>query len=433
MEAASARVPDAVAPPPGNPRFPLVDSLRALAGLMVFTIHAAGTGGVFRDLGHLAWYAPYVSRLEVCLPIFFAISGFLLYRPYVAARLGVGRAPALRAYGRARVLRILPAYWAALTLVTVYPGVEGDWNAHWWGHYLFLQEFVPAWNEGTFIQTWSLTVEVIFYALLPLFAILPARLSRGSDRRSILRGEIRLVAGLYAASVLVRVVLTLVGYQAKVQGVTVSPREAYSGLLPGTLYSNFPATFDWLALGMALAVFSAYLQREGAQPRLARLVRDRPWAPWALAGAIYLALVWFGPHYPAPLRPISWFATHFGYGVIAVLFLAPAVFGQSAGGLVRRFLQLRPLAWLGLVSYGFFLWHVPVLLEIRATDAFSVPGVPRVVELWLGGMLLSVPCAAASYYLLERPLMRYKRRRGKARPPALGAAPSPSPGRGSVS
>ena len=50
MAALAARAPDdAVAPPPGNPRFPLVDSLRALGFLMVFTVHAAGQAGIFKD------------------------------------------------------------------------------------------------------------------------------------------------------------------------------------------------------------------------------------------------------------------------------------------------------------------------------------------------------------------------------------------------
>ena len=421
MEAA-ARAPDVVAPPPGHPRFPLVDSLRALAFFMVFTIHAVATAGVFLAGGD-EWYAPYVARLEVCLPIFFAISGFLLYRPFVAARLEGRPRPRLRAYARARVLRLVPAYWAVLTIVAVYPGIQGDWSEYWWGYYLFLQNYVPSWNEGTFLQTWSLTVEVAYYALLPLFSVLAARMARGGSRRATLRGELLLVGGLYATSVLFRLALTLIGYEASVRGVVSSPREAFSGLLPGTLYSAFPATCDWFALGLGLAVVSAYLHGKPAQPRLVRIVRDHPGAPWALAGALFLALVWFGPDFPEPFRPFSWFVTHATYGAITVLFLVPAIFGHTAGGAVRRLLASRVLTWLGVVSYGLFLWHVVALQEIRRRGAFEVPGVPRTVEIFIAGLALAIPCAAASYYLLERPLLRLKHRsQKKPRPAGLDPA-----------
>ncbi len=431
--ARAEHAPDAVAPPPGNPRFPLVDSLRALGFLMVFTVHAFAQAGVFRDPGGVAWYGAYVTRLEVSLPLFFAISAFLLYRPFVAAQLGNGRAPPLRAFARARALRILPAYWAALTIVAIYPGIRGDWDEHWWGYYLLIQQYVPEWNVGSFQHTWHLCVEILFYALLPLLALIAARLSRGRGRREALRGQLLLVGGLYALSVVARISLTAIGYEAQVAAIPVSPREAYSILLPGTLYSGLPATFDWIALGMGLAVTSAWLDGVREQPRFVRVVRDHPSLPWGLAAAIWLLLVWLGPDFLEPYRPVSFFTSQALYGVIAVLLLLPAIFGHTAGGGVRRFLARRPLSWLGLVSYGFFIWHLPILVEIGSRGAFSVPGVPRTVEVWVAGLLLTLPCAAASYYLLERPLLRLKhRRREGARPAGFEPATSASGGQRSI-
>ena len=66
--------------------------------------------------------------------LFFAISGFLLYRPWVAAP-----RPAPRRYARRRALRILPAYWLALTLLAIFPGIVGVFTGDWWRYYLFLQ------------------------------------------------------------------------------------------------------------------------------------------------------------------------------------------------------------------------------------------------------------------------------------------------------
>ena len=232
-----------------------------------------------------------------------------------------------------------------------------------------------------------------------------------------------MVVGLYALSLLARVMLTAIGYEAEVGMAEVSPREAYSILLPGTLYTALPATFDWIALGMALALTSVWLEGRREQPRWVAAVRDHPWWPWSLAAAIWLCLVWLGPDYPEPYRTGSFFTAEALYGVIAVLLLAPAVFGHTAGGAVRRFLAAKPLAWLGLVSYGFFLWHLPILVKIGDTRAFDFDGIPRTAEVWVMGFLLTLPLAAASYYLLERPLLKLKyRRREKAR--AAGLEPA---------
>jgi peptidoglycan/LPS O-acetylase OafA/YrhL len=425
MAAGPARAPDAVAPPPGNPRFPLVDSLRALGFLMVFTVHACGQAGIFKDPAGVPWYGAYVTRLEVALPMFFAISAFLLYRPFVAGLVGAARPPRIKSYARARALRIIPAFWVAMTLAAIYPGITGGWHDHWWGYYLFLQEYVPSWNVGSFQHTWHLSVEITFYILLPFLVLAGARLAgrrSGTDRSSILRGQLKVVLALYALSLLARIVLTASGYEAAVNTVTVSPRNAYSILLPGTLYTALPATFDWIALGMGLALTSVWLDGRRGHPRWVGVVRDHPAWPWALAAAIWLSLVWLGPHYPEPYRTASFFTSEALYGLIAVLLLAPAVFGHTAGGAVRKFLATRPLAWLGLVSYGFFLWHLPILVKIGDTHAFDFPGVPRTVEVWVMGFLLTLPCAAASYYLLERPLLRLKyRRRENARPASLDA------------
>src|SRR5918999_5190185 len=99
--------PPVFQPPPGNPRFPLFDSLRGIAALGVFLVHAslvANSDGT--------WYGRYVVSLESVLAIFFVISAFLLYRPFVAARIDrTSTAPRVADYARNRFLRIVPAYW----------------------------------------------------------------------------------------------------------------------------------------------------------------------------------------------------------------------------------------------------------------------------------------------------------------------------------
>ena len=101
------------------------------------------------------------------------------------------------------------------------------------------------------------------------------------------------------------------------------------------------------------------------------------------------------------------------FGVIAALVLLPAIFGAGGGGLTRRALRHRTLIWLGLVSYGIYLWHFPVLMLL--VDA----GLKSFVPLTALTLALTIASASASYYLLERPLMRRARRRTAA-PPSPG-------------
>src|SRR5205814_3425520 len=100
MRAAVQDVPDVVKPPPGNPRFPLFDSLRAFAALSVLASHTAGltTFAYVNDV-----LGPFTARLNVGVTIFFVISGFLIYRPFVSARMDGRAAPHLLAYGRRRL------------------------------------------------------------------------------------------------------------------------------------------------------------------------------------------------------------------------------------------------------------------------------------------------------------------------------------------
>jgi peptidoglycan/LPS O-acetylase OafA/YrhL len=86
--------------------------------------------------------------------------------------------------------------------------------------------------------------------------------------------------------------------------------------------------------------------------------------------------------------------------------MLPAVFADDAGGAPRGLLAHPVVAWLGLISYGIFLWHYAVALELgsRGQDLAFWP--------LLGATLaISIAVAAASYYALERPLLKFKYRR----------------------
>jgi peptidoglycan/LPS O-acetylase OafA/YrhL len=114
----------------------------------------------------------------------------------------------------------------------------------------------------------------------------------------------------------------------------------------------------------------------------------------------------------------EYLAEYVVFGLIALLVVLPATFGGDGPGRYRRFLRHPIPTWLGLISYGIFLWQFAVLIALGDIGAVEwwpeSVRFPIVVVLTLAGTIV---CAAISYYGLERPLMRWgKRRFGSAAP-----------------
>ncbi|TML01919.1 MAG: acyltransferase [Actinobacteria bacterium] len=401
MRAAVQDVPDVVKPPPGNPRFPLFDSLRAFAALSVLASHTAGltTFAYVNDV-----LGPFTARLNVGVTIFFVISGFLIYRPFVSARMDGRAAPHLLAYGRRRLLRIVPAYWVAITVLAIWPGLVGVFTHQWWVYYGYIQNLHGGWIVTGLSPAWSLCVEMSFYLVLPFYAIAAARLLRDRDRFVQARFE-------YAA-------LTVLAL-ASVAGHTATHRWA-----PGSTFHNtLPGTFLWFALGMGLAVASSawHGRHEREQPRFIRVVSDHGWLAWAAAFAALVLTTRVGlpTSYPPVYSEWTWFYEYVFFAAIAFFFVLPAVFGDDRGGLPRRILAWPPLAWLGLVSYGIFLYHLPLAIKFNEWLPHSY------VLITLTTAVAATACAAASYYLVEKPLLRFKDPRRRRREPATRAAVQP--------
>jgi peptidoglycan/LPS O-acetylase OafA/YrhL len=380
------QVEPVVAPPPGNPRFPLVDSIRAIAALSVLVTHCAFLAGA----NAFAFYGSYTARLDVGVTIFFVISGFLLYRPFVAARIDGRPGPRVRDYARRRTLRIFPAYWLALTVLAIWPGLVGVFSGHGWAYYLLLQNYFPTWIFGGIGATWSLSIELGFYIFLPLLAWGALRTLPSGTRSQRVRSEIVMLAILGTGSVVVR-------------GLTTDTR--WNVTLPGN--------FDWFALGMLVAVASAALAGR-PEPASVRLLRRFPSAAWALAlVAFWVVSTQLGLSHGLTLPQLTTgqnIGQHLLYGVVAFFFILPAVFAADGGGVTRAVLRNPVLAWLGLVSYGIFLWHQPLAVQVWKAGNYGVLPQARMAYITIGTFVLALACATLSYYLLERPILRFKDR-----------------------
>jgi len=371
---------------PRTPRFPLLDSVRAIAALSVLVFHASFWSNITLTG---SWAAPFLSRLDVGVAIFFVLSGFLLYRPFVRSHLNGTPAPRAVAYGWRRALRILPAYWLALTVIAIVIPKPDTFEA---GHAVVYYGFGQIYGDlvfGGISQAWTLCVEVTFYALLPLWALAMRRLP----------GTVRSELWGLAALAGVGIAWTLVA----VLGASDPDHANTSRMLVW-----LPAYLDHFALGMALAVLTV-----AEPPRELAAIGRRPWAAWLVAGAAFVVVsvgIGLSPEnrLDAPMSAAQALGRHWLYALVAVGVLLPAVVGPQREGAVRGVLGGRWLLYLGVISYGIYLWHNNAMEKVAGEIGRDGTWGDFLVYLAVG-FFVAVLAATLSWRLLEKPLLRLKR------------------------
>jgi peptidoglycan/LPS O-acetylase OafA/YrhL len=374
--------------------FPALDGLRAVAVVAVILTHTGyWTGRYERGFG-----ASFLARMDSGVAVFFVISGFLLFRPWLRSALTPTRAPQrVSQYAVRRVLRIVPAYWLAVALcLLLLPQNQTATWLDWARHALLLQIYQYGWFREGLTQTWSLSTEISFYAVLPAIGLAVAWWLR---RRA---WSVR--TALAACAVLGAVPL---GWQLWVH--------APGGPVMGGFW--LPAYLGWFAAGMALAVVRVHLDerppRRGSRWWLAEELGAHPFTCWALGAAALLAAMTplAGPRSLRTDTAGQAMAKGLLYAVAATALVWPAVFGHAR--ITMAMLANRPMRYLGDISYGMFLYHLLVLdtvMRILGNPVFSGQ-VVQVFPLTVAG---AVALAAVSFRFLERPFIRLGHRKRHA-------------------
>ena len=407
----------AVAPPPGNPRFEHFDGIRGIAAIAVVTFHVSSLSGAVNGTQS----GDTIAVLARMIDLFFLISGFLLYRPYALAHSRGEAGPSPRRFARRRILRVIPAYWLALTVLAIYPGIPEVFSGEWWRFYFFLQAYST--DPGGLQVAWSLCVEAAYYILLPFWAWGIARLAGGQGGTRWLRAEL-IPLGAVA----------FFGFSIQM----LAARQEVS-LLVGT---SLLGQCFFLAMGMALAVASVATENR-ARPAWLQAPIDRPGLCWLGAIACFFALTLI-LHLPGGIlgaagalsQEVPWteaFASIFLTGLMVLLICLPAAFDEDRTGIPHRILRMSWLAWLGVISYGIYLWHLPVAEWLSLPDANGATdqgialidndlSLPTTPTLLIVTMAAAIAVSAASYYGVERPFLKRKEpRRSRRRAAGVSA------------
>lgn len=413
--AAPAARPSALPGPttPGRGQFlASLEGLRAVACCGIIITHVAFQTGA--DTGGLLNRV--MARTDFFVPVFFALSGFLLWRrhrgdfgrraPLVGGGLRrsaklrgaqeatVATAPDRRAtpdgpllrlvgYYVKRLGRIMPAAWATiLTVVIFLPVVGRPGIVQVLANLGMVQIYVPGGLLGGLTHLWSLSVELAFYLVLPLIAVALSGLTR--------RGRVAVILGVALASL---------GW-AFLPGLNGEPSPG--GLNPHVMPPAFAA---WFAVGLLSAEAEGAI---GANPIrwqgwVARIRRFR-WALWLLAGAALLVAANDGPEGLTYATPGE-FARRIVYGaVFAAALVTPYALAPQS-----RWLTSPVMQTLGRWSYSIFLWHVAVLSLV-----FPLLGIQlftgHTAVVLVATVVLTIPVAALSYSLVEEPSRRWVNR-----------------------
>lgn len=391
--------------PVPHDRFPNVDGVRAIAAIAVLVYHVTTSYNI-ETLHYDTWQ--WTQRLgNFGVSTFFLISGFLLYRPFIAAFFQDRAVPRLIPFWGRRAARIYPGYWLALTAATYLIAVNSISNfTVFWTDYLLLQNYRAGLTLNGLGVEWTLVIEVSFYLALPLFAwLFRAVTPRDASLRMKLAVQLAGLAGMYALAMVVRIwrlwVLETPTFPAR--GGGWFPTSQVGQWLVGYL--------DWFALGMLLAVLSAWLTVGGGLPMLLRALARYPGVSWGLSVVCF----WVALQLNTPdsiyerVTRVQDFGIAFLYGFVAFFLLVPIVFGDQDRGWIRRFLQSRIMVFLGLVSYGIYLWHIIWVRQVKTWYHDGTLG----GNLWVWFLVvftLAVATATLSYYAVERPCIRWSHR-----------------------
>ena len=390
---------------PSHARIIGLDGIRGLGCL------AVGVGHVALSYSPVTHDKAFLGVLGLALILFFVLSGFLLFLPYIR-RLTKDRSkaamPDTKQYVLHRIFRVFPGYLVIFLICNYLLQVAYVQNSAIQPHgtdagtgmitdpwellanLTLTQTYIPQYVQTGISPSWSLTLEIAFYASLPLLGLLLFTLRRRTDVRPLvlacLAPAILLVIGIVG-----RLFAPLV---FSATGADTVMMQNWGPTWAAVFMRSFLTNADLFAYGMIAAIVFVAIEQGVISASAARWINLLcfPLLFVSFVGALGLAFKG------------TVFATA-GIGFVSAVFIAIVVFPLARGrdSRLARFLDAKPFYFVGLISLSVYLWHYPVLLLLGRYDLAAG-------DSW-GGMLRNVAVVAVvtivlstiTYYAVERP------------------------------
>lgn len=366
-----------------------LDGLRALAALAVFASHYDQIVFVdltlsYFDLGQL------FANGSVAVSLFFTLSGFLLSLPFWHSLLHALPPPEIKTYLLRRLARIVPAYYLCLSILLC---VEGGWRFAFSNpdavlHYLFLFNFTEFSIFSINAVFWTLAVEIQFYCLLPLlFSVL-----RKVPRRA------GLVVLCIICSSLVLHYFVLNAFSQSIPwpwDTRLTWIRVHGAVLSHSILAHLPHFLS----GVFAAWYISSRKQSGASPKIYE---------WIFCSTSLLLLIILStPIYAYILLP----ACRYGFPIITIL-MTLLIVATPHSRLAEKTLDSLLLQKLGALSYGFYLYHLPILHYLdRTMQNAGYDVVEHGAIFAISSLLLALLTAFVAYHLLEQPVLRKIRAR----------------------
>jgi peptidoglycan/LPS O-acetylase OafA/YrhL len=357
----------------GHRYIPGLDGLRAVAVLAVIAYHL-----------NIGWAQGGLLGVGV----FFTLSGYLI-TDLLLQHWGSSSGLGLSDFWLRRARRLLPALivmlavvigWVAIMHRSQLSDLRGNvvaaslYMSNWWlifQHVSYFAKFGPPSPLG---HLWSLAVEEQFYLLWPFILwlglkALPER-KQGSGRRPRLAVATLVLA---AGSALAMALLYHPGFD------------------PNRVYDGTDTRAFGLLIGAALAaVWPSRRRRPGKSPKVGRALD----AVGLVGLVVIVLLVWRTNQYSAFLYRGGMVLLSLATGLVVLAVVHP-------GSWLGRVMGIRPLRWLGVRSYGIYLWHFPIIVLTAGAlrGRFDLPRAGVQV-------LVTVALAALSWRFIEEPILR---------------------------
>lgn len=350
------------------------DALRGLAAVAVILFHLQNQPGTWTHFGFTGVH------------LFLILSGYLITGIILRH---AGSPGFLRAFFARRALRIWPIYYLTIAFLVIYqryfyfnpPSLSGlpyylTFTQYLWS-YPGLANVLPHPRGVTihgFDQSWTLALEEQFYLLWPLAILLCGR---------------RMIVPMIAA-------IVALGVWVKTQS---GPDGNFSWLLP------------YVAGSFAMGGLIALILRDPAQVKRCRPLLSLGFLLSGAAGFAYV-YAYYGPYagtlpsfwspeyapYWHSFQNYAFYTLHFGIvGFVAV----------NAGAWFLAPLRMKELVYLGEISYGLYLYHVPVYWLVNNAGRHNATNDPWTV--WVAKIAITFVVATLSYRYIERPILRLKK------------------------